>query len=175
MSIKLELDAESIKNAITTHISNQGFDLTSKTVDVALVNGRGGNGNRATVTISDATPDLSIPLKRSSHKLSMEEKQLLNIAEKEVLSTKVKTELKDALMEEIMPEISQGEVELGEVTAYDELPENNTDQSMYLAQDMAVADDIMKAAEGSDPFADEDAGLFPVIEPEDVEIPKSLF
>jgi len=52
VSIKLELDADSIKKAITTHISNQGFDLAGKTVEVALVNGRGGNGNRATITIS---------------------------------------------------------------------------------------------------------------------------
>ena len=60
MSIKLELDADSIKQAISSHIAAQGFNLDGKHVEVALVNGRGGNGNRAMVTISD---DTSITLK----------------------------------------------------------------------------------------------------------------
>jgi len=54
VSIKLELDANSIKQAISNHIAAQGFNLEGKKVDVALVNGRGGNGNRATITISDS-------------------------------------------------------------------------------------------------------------------------
>jgi len=53
MSIKLELDANSIKQAISAHIAAQGFNLDGEDVEVALVNGRGGNGNRATITIHD--------------------------------------------------------------------------------------------------------------------------
>lgn len=67
MSIKLELDADSIKKAITTHISNQGFDLAGKTVEVALVNGRGGNGNRATIVISDDEAIVVEPAKPAPH------------------------------------------------------------------------------------------------------------
>ena len=55
MSIKLELDADSIKQAISAHIAAQGFNLEGKHVDVALINGRGGNGNRATITITEQT------------------------------------------------------------------------------------------------------------------------
>lgn len=61
MSIKLELDADSIKQAISAHIAAQGFNLEGKNVEVALVNGRGGNGNRATVTISDDVVNNKVP------------------------------------------------------------------------------------------------------------------
>ena len=73
MSIKLELDAESIKQAISTHIANQGFNLEGKTVEVALINGRGGNGNRATITIHEniTKPDNEIKVIEQLEELNM--------------------------------------------------------------------------------------------------------
>jgi hypothetical protein len=152
MSIKLELDAASIKKAITTHISNQGFDLAGKTVEVSLVNGRGGNGNRAVIVISD---EVTVVTKTSIPEI---ENDVIDIA------------------------ANITEAPITEATEIVEDVSSNTDQSMYLEQDMAVADDIMAAAEGaSNPFAEEDISsddddsLFPSISPGDIEQPKSLF
>jgi len=143
VSIKLELDADSIKKAITTHISNQGFDLAGKTVEVALVNGRGGNGNRATITISDGDPVTS---------------RTPTTIEKVIAS--------DVSVEETVEVVA-------EIDDYVKTPVEEV--SVIATPEL---DDIMKAAEGSDPFGEPDdvmQDFFPKINPLDVEAPKSLF
>ena len=154
MSIKLELDADSIKQAITTHISNQGFDLAGKTVEVALVNGRGGNGNRATVVISD---EVIIHI--------MKDKDVTEIDS--YIKTPVGVEV-DEDVKEIANAVTEAPVEL-EVPSLKELP---------IAMDDEL-DPILAAAEStSDVFAAVDAdmeSIFPKVNPADVKAPASLF
>jgi len=152
MSIKLELDADSIKQAISAHISSQGFNLEGKHVDVALVNGRGGNGNRATVTITEQTANTT------KYPKTAEEAITYHPEVEEVV-------LPDVEVEETIPVISQGEVEVKVIAPDNEALERHTDN-------------IMAAAESSsDPFVemvDEDS-LFPTVNPAEVETSKSLF
>ena len=152
MSIKLELDADSIKKAISNHISNQGFDLAGKTVEVALVNGRGGNGNRATITISD---DVKVENKKV-----------------EDIDAYIKTPVNN--VDEDVKEIANAVTE-----APVELPKVRVEETIEIEQEDIIIpnlDPIMAAAEGaSNPFGSDAAGLFPSIEPGDVKTSKSLF
>lgn len=148
MSIKLELDADSIKKAITTHISNQGFDLAGKTVEVALVNGRGGNGNRATVTISD---EEIVPLKPP-----IIPKVVIEVV-KELVQTEVEQgDLVEANASMGAALIAQEEVVIPDVDLIIAAAESSSDI------DTSEPDDVME-------------DFFPKINPGDVEIPKSLF
>jgi len=99
MSIKLELDANSIKQAISNHIAAQGFNLDGKKVEVALVNGRGGNGNRATITISD---DKSIVVAPTSKPKPV-------VKRPDIPFEDFHPEVEEVVVE---PTISQGEVEV---------------------------------------------------------------
>jgi len=137
MSIKLELDADSIKQAISAHIAAQGFNLDGKHVDVALVNGRGGNGNRATVTITEQITN-KVPT-------TVEE------------AIAYHPEVEEVVLEEIIPIISQGEVEVKVIAPDAEALTRHTNN-------------IMAAAENNG-----DGGLFTTVSPEDVSPPKSLF
>jgi len=125
MSIKLELDADSIKQAISAHIASQGFNLDGKHVDVALVNGRGGNGNRATVTITERTTPL-------------------NTVEAVIA---------------FHPEVE-------EVVIIDETVVIAPDDELLTRH----AENIISAAENSG-----DEGLFPKVDPTEVQTSKSLF
>jgi len=153
MSIKLELDANSIKQAISNHIAAQGFNLDGKKVEVALVNGRGGNGNRATITISDDKSIIVAPTK--ARQGILREMGVADEAPAEILE--IDLPIVDVEETVIMPVISQGEMEV-------------------IIPDL---DPIIAAAEHSaDPFGAEDDGMedfFPKTNPSDVETPKSLF
>lgn len=105
MSIRIELDAHSIKEAISAHISAQGFNLEGKTVEVALVNGRGGNGNRATIIISDndtSTPSKVVkkpsPLKKPSPKTATEVVALDEVEGETIMDVNVEDDSTDAIM-----------------------------------------------------------------------------
>lgn len=157
MSIKLELDAASIKKAITTHISNQGFDLVGKTVEVALVNGRGGNGNRATVVIDDDIIIDGPPDKVGTDNV-VKPRPPFNAPVSKTATEIVADNAQDIIEPTFHPEVE-------EVTVVDvDAVVRNTDN-------------IMAAAESADPFADagEESSLFPTVNPGDVETSKSLF
>ncbi len=51
--MELTLDSNDIKQALTNYVSKMGVDTSNKRVDIALINGRMGNGNRAIVSITE--------------------------------------------------------------------------------------------------------------------------
>ena len=162
MSIKLELDADSIKLAITTHISNQGFNLAGKIVEVALVNGRGGNGNRATITISD---DIGAPA------IVQVTKKAIESGIEDVMGTVVDVK---KLMEETLEEQVKEEFE----AAIPALKQDAEAKAKDIVDAVEVDLAIMASAESSIDTSDPDdvlSDFFPAVKPESVETPKSLF
>ncbi len=58
--MELTLDSNDIKQALTNYVSKMGVDTSNKRVDIALINGRMGNGNRAIVSITEETTSLGM-------------------------------------------------------------------------------------------------------------------
>jgi len=153
VSFKLELDADSIKKAITSHISNQGFDLAGKTVEVALVNGRGGNGNRATIIISDddtITEVEAFPTQPTAIKQVKQETALVV----EDIDDYIKTDVQDTSQVTETPE----EIPIIEVDPIVAAAENSSDP---FGED-SNPDDVME-------------DFFPSVNPSEVGTSKSLF
>ena len=65
--MKLQIDENEIKEAITDYIKNQGVSTVDKTVTIELTAGRNGNGHKAAIKIVACEPDLSIPTPRNDN------------------------------------------------------------------------------------------------------------
>lgn len=61
--MKLEINETEINNAIIAYVNTLGLDTTGKDVEVSIVAGRGSNGNKAEIEITEvkAQTDVKTP------------------------------------------------------------------------------------------------------------------
>ena len=58
--MKIVLNDTEINDAIISYVGSQGINISGKDIEVEFVNGRGANGNTATVDIKDPTGNTEV-------------------------------------------------------------------------------------------------------------------